>query len=51
VEVALVEYMKMMQANPALDHLHTIALEGELKLHKKSSTLFKNGTRRWGWLR
>jgi hypothetical protein len=50
VEVALVEYMKMMQA---IKHLITFK-QFDLKvveITQKSSTLFKNGIPRWGWLR
>jgi len=50
VEVALVEYMKMMQAIKQLITFTQLHLK-VVEITQKSSTLFKNGIPRWGWLR
>jgi hypothetical protein len=50
VEVALIEYMKMMQAIKhfiTFTQFHLTVVE----IPQKSSTLFKNGIPRWKWLR
>jgi hypothetical protein len=49
VEVALVEYMKMMQAIKHLITFTQLHLK-VVEITQKSSTLFKNGIPRWGWL-
>ncbi len=50
VEVALVEYMKMMQAIKHLITFTQLHLK-VVEITQKSSTLFKNGIPRWGCLR
>jgi hypothetical protein len=50
VEVALVEYIKMLQAIKHLITFTQLHLK-VVEITQKSLTLFKNGIQRWGWLR